>query len=346
MDILGIGNALLDIFGFSDEDIALALGLHPNRGAHVSGERLDELLIAVPTPILVSGGCVPNALKAAAFLGLDCAAVGCVGTEDREDDRWAKTFMEDLAESGVRTILERRTKATGRCLVLHMPGGMKSIACAPGAAPTLSAEQIDDALVSSARTVFVDGQTLRNRDVFEKITRSCGAAKVPLAIDVAAAEIVREKSAVIERLLAESGATVFLNEDEARALAVSLEKTVPLDLSGLAPRERADVIFSHYARSGSGEACIVVKRGEWGAECWTAAGKTEARTEPVRDPLDDTGAGDTFAGAFLATRLEGHTVAECLDAGNLAARACLSAPGTRLSKDDFAALARRFPRFS
>ncbi len=346
MDILGIGNALLDIFSFSDEDIALALGLHPNRSSHVPPERLDELLIAVPTPIPVSGGCVPNALKAASFLGLECAAVGCVGTEDREDDRWARSFMDDLAESGVRTILERRTKPTGRCLVLHMPGGMKSVACAPGAAPTLDAGQIDDALVSRARTVFVDGQTLRNRDVFEKITRACRVSKVPLAIDVAAADIVREKSAVIERLLAESGATVFLNEDEARALAVSLEKTVPVDLSGYAPNERADMVFSHYARSGSGTACIVVKRGERGAECWTAKGKTEAMTEPVRYPLDDTGAGDTFAGAFLAARLGCHSLAECLEAGNLAARACLSAPGTRLAKDDFAAIARRLSRLS
>jgi sugar/nucleoside kinase (ribokinase family) len=346
MDILGIGNALLDIFGFSDEDLALSLGLHPNRGTHVSPERLDELLLAIPNPIFVSGGTAANALKASAALGLDCAFVGCVGTEDREDDRWARLFTEDLSGARVQAILERRTIPTGRCLVIHMPGGMKSIACSPGAAPKINAEQITAELISKARQVFVDGQILRNPDVFASVDKLCRDTGVPLAVDVASADIARDKSAVIERLLAKSGATVFLNEDEGRALASALERTVPSDLSALSPDERCDVIFSHCVQAGPGKATIIVKLAERGVRCWSAEGKTEIEAEAVDHPLDDTGAGDTFAGAFLAARLRGLCLAECLETANLAARASLFAPGTRLETDSFDALKKRFPLFA
>ena len=137
MDILGIGNALIDIFCFSDDETALSLGLHPNQAIHVTSERLDELLLAVPSRISVSGGSASNTVKAAAALGASCAFVGCVGTEDRERDLWGQIFARELLSFGVQCVLENRTETSGRCLVLHMPGGLKSIACAPGAAPTL-----------------------------------------------------------------------------------------------------------------------------------------------------------------------------------------------------------------
>jgi len=344
MDILGIGNALLDIFSFSDEDLALRLALHPNRAAHVAPERLDELLLAVPNPIFVSGGTAGNALKAARLLGLSCAFVGCVGTEDREDDRWASLFASDLEASGVSLALERRTRATGRCLVIHMPGGMKSIACSPGAAPTIDPEQITQSLIKSASQIFVDGQTIRNREVFEKIERLCRELAVPLAVDVASADIARGECAAIARILSESGATVFLNEDEAFTLAAALEPTVPKGGKRRDAEETADAVFSFYARSGAGTATIVMKRGEHGARCWTAAGRDEAATEAVGIPLDDTGAGDVFAGAFLAARLAGLPTARSLEAGNEAARACISVPGSRLDPEAFASLHARLDR--
>jgi len=345
MDILGIGNALLDIFSFSDEDLALRLALHPNRAAHVAPERLDELLLAVANPIFVSGGTAGNALKAASLLGLSCAFAGCVGTEDREDDRWARLFAADLAASGVSLALERRTRATGRCLVIHMPGGMKSIACSPGAAPTIDPAQITPNLIQSASQVFVDGQTIRNREAFDRIERLCRELAVPLAVDVASADIARGECATIARILSESGATVFLNEDEAFALATALEPTITPHGERCNERhdaeETADAVFTFYARSGAGKATIVMKRGERGARCWTAAGREEAAAEAVSHPVDDTGAGDVFAGTFLAARLAGFPTAQSLEAANDAARTCLSVPGTRLDPEAFGELKAR-----
>lgn len=338
MDILGIGNALVDIFSFSDDETALALGLHPNHASHMEPGRLDELLIAVQSPIYVAGGTAANALKAASALGLSCAFVGCTGTEDRESDRWARMFCAELASFGVKALTESRSSTTGRCLVLHMPGTMKSIACAPGAAPSIKTEQITEELVASARVVFVDGQTLRNRDAFERISALCRERRVPLAVDVASTDIARGKSAEIARLFGDNDCILFLNEDEAVALAVALEPTVPGDRGILSEKACVEAVFSFYTRKTGYFPCIVMKLGEKGARLWSGGKAYEAPIDPVTNVIDDTGAGDVFAGAFLAAYLQSIPQAESLSFANRAARECLTIPGTRLDCDGFARL--------
>ena len=64
----------------------------------------------------------------------------------------------------------------------------------------------------------------------------------------------------------------------------------------------------------------------------------KASTDAIIHPLDDTGAGDTFDGAFLAAWLNEATLSECLTFGNATAREVLMVPGTRLDEQRFTEL--------
>jgi len=339
MDILGIGNALLDIFCFSDDELSLSLALHPNHAAHVSPERLDELLLAVRDPIFVSGGSASNSVKAASLLGADCAFIGCVGTEDRESDRWAALFRSELSAFGVRCRLESRNAPTGRCLVIHMPGSLKAVACAPGAAPSLQISQIEGDVIAQARVVLADGQVLRNADVFERIAALCLEHKVPLAVDIGSSDIARAFGPAIQKILTENDVILFVNGDASSLLALSLANTVPSDLGPETEEQFINSIFSFYTSRNHGFPIIVETRGKNGAKAWLA-GKTWIAdpTAPTDHPLDDTGAGDVFAGAFLTAFLRGLTPDRTLDFANAAAGKALHTPGTRLDRDDFAEL--------
>jgi sugar/nucleoside kinase (ribokinase family) len=125
----------------------------------------------------VSGGSAANAAKAAAALGFRCAFSVCVGSEDREADRWALAFERDLADYGVRCVLETRPKPTGRCLVIHMPGDLTSVACAPSAASLFRSGQVDD--LPEATFVLLDGQTLRNPELVSAAARLAGERARP-----------------------------------------------------------------------------------------------------------------------------------------------------------------------
>ena len=339
MDILGIGNALIDIFCFSDDETALSLGLHPNQATHVTSERLDELLLAVPSRISVSGGSASNTVKAAAALGASCAFVGCVGTEDRERDIWGQIFAKELVSFGVQCVLENRKETSGRCLIIHMPGGLKSIACAPGAAPTIHPEQITPTLITQAKIVHLDGQVLRNAAVTDRIVSLCKEHDILLTIDGASADIIHKYTDRILDILKHNDCILFLNDNEALALAKSLEEgTISADTGLQTADEYIDTVLSFLAPKKSHFPCIVQKKGSNGAKAWMKGLVYEASTDSISNPLDDTGAGDTVDGAFLAAWLNEATLEECLSFANEAAREVLMVPGTRLDEQAFTAL--------
>lgn len=337
MDILGIGNALLDIFWFSDDEMSLSLGLHPNKASHVSPERLDEILLAVPNPICVSGGSASNAVKAASALGAVAGFIGCTGTQDREIDQWANLFRDDLASFGVDCRLENRNGTSGRCLVIHMPGELKAIACAPGVAPSIRTEQIDAEYASLAKIILIDGQIFRNKALTDHIALLCRTHNIPLAIDIGSADIANEYCVAIAEFFKDTPILLFMNTLEAITSARTLEKRLPGNKEVLDEERCIDSIFSSYARTGS-YPCIIEKRGALGARLWQDGKRYEAKTDPASVVLDDTGAGDVFAGAFLRAFLLNMPIPEILNFANKAAREALSIPGTNLDRDRFTAL--------
>lgn len=354
MDILGIGNALLDIFWFSDDESALALGLHPNASAHMESGRLDELMLAIPAPIFVSGGSASNSVKASSALGVETSFIGCTGTEDRECDRWARLFADDLSSFGVRCELESRNASTGRCLVIHMPGNLKSIACAPGVAPELSPEQITENILTKAKIVLLDGQTLWNEEVASHVIALCEKLGLQLALDAGSADVVRNNEKLLLSALSgrnapdKSRTILFMNDDEALALALSLGAPIPTD--GVAKNAAAtigdvdayiDRVFSSFTGERKNSPCIVHKRASRGARAWQDGECTDAPTTPADAVLDDTGAGDTFNGAFLAATLKKLPLKSCLAFANEVARTTLSVPGSRFDLDAFSELRQK-----
>lgn len=350
MRIAGIGNALLDLFWFPDTEAAPVLGLHPNSTVHTDPDRMDELLLGVPAPIQVSGGSAANALKAASLLGEDCVFFGCLGSFEREYDPWAKAFLADLSDYGVRAVCEGRGSQTGRCLVINMPGRLASIACAPGAAPSFRLHQIDRDQYTQADWVFIDGQVLRNEAFFDSVVRDCRAAGIKIAVDAASRMLAHEHAHAFRKLLAGGNAVVFANEDEATALAGSLADIIP-GIPRVPDRDAlVHTVFSCLTREGGSREdetnalpCIVEKRGEKGARAWSNGEVYEAAAPVIHWPLDETAAGDTFEGAWLSAIGAGLSMQQALEFSNRAAVLALGVPGSRLDKDAFRRLKEERP---
>jgi ribokinase len=347
MDILGIGNALLDIFWFSDDESALSLGIHPNHASHISPARLDEILLAVPNPIFVSGGSASNAMKAAAELGMNASFIGCLGMENRETDQWGEIFAADLAAAGVHCHFQRKNRPTGRCLVIWMPGGMKSIACAPSAATGLRAEDIDPAFVAQAKTILLDGQILRNAEVANHVAILARTHEIPLAIDMASRDIATTCTDTLAELLEKNKVTLLMNEDEAESFARAIEPSLGSLRKKMADfadeRDPVNGVFSALTAKDDHYPCIVEKRGARGARAWTAGKRYVAETERVEAVLDDTGAGDVFDGAFLTALLREADIPGALAFANRVARGTLRVPGTRLDPDEITSAREYLP---
>lgn len=116
----------------------------------------------------------------------------------------------------------------------------------------------------------------------------------------------------------------FPNLEEARLL-------VGLD----APDEIADAFLS------AGVKCVVLKLGGKGCLVKTASQRYEVPAYPHANCIDTTGAGDTFAAAFIAGLLEGKSLLHCAAQANAAASVCVESLGATTAKLDRNVIAER-----
>ena len=238
----------------------------------------------VDEAVLVLGGSGAIVAAGAARLGLRVAMAGCVG-----DDVLGRAMLDALA--GVDVDAVRRVDApTGVSVGLARPGD-RAVLTALGALAELRAEDVPAALLASARWVHVASPFLQPALDVEAIAgRAAGTTSLDPGWDPREAWDV-----------AWSGFDVLLpNAQEARRLA---------------GEEDVDTAARRLAAEGP---TVVVKLGAEGAAAVDSSatpGTVLRAAAPHVEPVDATGAGDSFDAGFIAARLAGNGVAEALALG-------------------------------
>jgi len=331
-ELVGIGNALVDVFAAVDEELGPFLGIHPGSAVHVDQRRLAEILAVLKDAVPVAGGGAANICKLAAQLDVRTAFVGCVGsTPDGEADPFARRFEDELAAAGVALRLSRGSAATGACAVIRLPGGANAVAACPGAALELRVGDIAEDQIRDARVVVLDGFILNRQEIVDHVIRLADRHGTIIALDVSSVAIAALRAADIAAYARAHPLILFMNEKETEAFCRALHDGAGDEYDPYAPLRSltADDLFP----------IIAVKRGERGAMVFAGGGVHTAPASAAL-PFDATGAGDAFAAAFLAAWIRGKSLARCAYLGNRLAREVLRVPGTRLEKDRL----RRFAR--
>ena len=138
-------------------------------------------------------------------------------------------------------------------------------------------------------------------------------------------------------LRAATGARIYLDLQEGylagnEALLLTLVPTcdvfLPSEVEAVALAGTRDLGQAIRLFAGLGPSVVVIKRGERGCLVLDAASGTVEEVPAERvEPVDATGAGDAFCGAFAAAHLQGASPVESARAGAAAARTCVSGPG-------------------
>jgi sugar/nucleoside kinase (ribokinase family) len=302
MEIVGIGNALMDVIAFVDEAYAPKLGFHNNAVLHFERSRLDPILADLPDASVSPGGGVANTLRAAAYLGAKAAFAGMVG-----EDQFGARYEEELAASGVESLLSRSGAGTGVYCALIRPDGGRTLLVAPGAALDISLEPPREALFRPGALLYLECFLLSDRPFFMECLRRARAAGMEIAMDLASRALTAANREFILAILPDYCDVLLANEDEFIALV------------GMPLREGLE-FFADW------DIEIVVKRAEMGA-VWSKGGRVFS--SPVREmrPVDETGAGDAFAAGFLYGRSLGLAPERRLRLGNRVAEEILGVPG-------------------
>jgi len=333
VDLLCVGNAIVDVFARDEGGIALRYGLcEPVQ--HIEIEKLKALLCElgvaneVDDTVAVSGGGAANAAKIASLLGAKVNFTGAIG-----EDRFGRLFEEDLKSAGVETLLTKKSSPTGLCLVLRTADGTR-VAASPSAALELSESDIDAEELRKAKVVVIDGFMLARRGLVRRLLALAEQHGAAAAIDLGSAAIAADEAAGIAAYVAPNVAFgarqhpffLFMNEEEAAAFHNTLNRPA-------AAFDQTQGFFKAFTE-GNPLLVIVVKLGRRGAVCFAGGDCFPAGTEAV-EPVESTGAGDAFCGGFLAAWARGKSLGECAALGNRAARVVLDAAGTKVDKNAF-----------
>ena len=310
MQILGIGNALVDVMTLIDNDNILEKFALPKGSMQLVDGEISALIKSGTSDYkrnLVSGGSAANTIHGLAMLGLTTGFIGSIGKDDTGD-----FFETDMKRAGVKTFLSRRNSVTGTAVAFISPGSERTFATHLGAAVELEASDLKDRYFSGYDILYIEGYLIFNKALVESACRIAKKNNMKIALDLASYNVVDEKLADFKEIIENYIDIVFANEEEA------------MSFTGLSPIEAlksismlCDIAVIKIGQEGS-----LVKRGEKVIKIGTI---------PVQC-IDTTGAGDLYASGFLYGYAKGLSLEMCGKFGSVLAGHVIEIVGARMDE--------------
>src|ERR1041384_6862308 len=153
-DVLGIGNAIVDVIARTEDDFLVKHGMSKGAMALIDEPRAEAIYAAMGPAIEISGGSAANTIAGVASFGARAAFVG-----KGKDDTLGKAFAHDIRATGVpsATPAAEDGPSTARCYVLVTPDGERTMNTYLGAAQNLTPADLDAQQIASARWGYLEG---------------------------------------------------------------------------------------------------------------------------------------------------------------------------------------------
>ena len=321
IDVIAIGNAIVDVMAPADEAQIEALGLAKGGMTLVDADRARALYDAMGPAREISGGSAANTLAGLAALGARCAFIGQVA-----DDQFGRVFGHDIRAGGIDFATPARgpQPPTAQCLIFVTPDGQRTMNTFLGASQFLPAEALDESAIAAARVLYLEGYLWdpeEPRRAMRKAIAAARAAGREVAFTLSDSFVIARHGDDF-RALIEAGEIdiLFANEHELASL------------TGIADFDEAMAALAGKVPT------LVVTRSEKGAHAVSRGEEAHVPAEPMAQVVDTTGAGDLFAAGFLFGHVRDLPLAACLRLGAICAAEVISHYGAR-PEADLAALA-------
>ncbi|MBV9815156.1 MAG: adenosine kinase [Alphaproteobacteria bacterium] len=311
LDVVGIGNAIVDVIANAEDAFLAREGLVKGTMALIDAERADALYQMMGPAIEASGGSAGNTMAGLASLGGTGAYIGKV-----HDDLLGQIYRHDITAAGVRFETPAATSGPGtaRCLILVTPDGQRTMNTYLGACVELGPADIDPDVIAAAQVTYLEGYLFDPplaQEAFRKAAAIAHSAGRRVALSLSDPFCVGRHRAAFRDLVDGHVDILFANEAE----ICSLYETD--DFGAAAAAVRGHVAIAALTRSSAGSVILAA-----GAEHRVAAA-------PVARVVDTTGAGDLYASGFLYGLTRALPLPICAEIGSLCAAEIISHFGAR-----------------
>jgi len=311
LDVIGIGNALVDVLSHADESLLARQGLVKGTMHLVDEARAGALYAAMGPGVEMSGGSAANTVVGVASFGGRAHYVGKV-----RDDQLGEVFGHDLRATGVGYDTLRATSGppTGRCLILVTPDAQRTMGTFLGASVRLGPDDIDKGLIARGKILYLEGYLFdppAAQEAFRAAAAIAHAAGRKVALTLSDPFCVdRHREAFLD-LVEHHVDILFANEAEICALY----QVGDFDAALARVRGRCEV--AALTRSAKGSVLV-------------GGGRVHVVTaNPVDAVVDTTGAGDLYAAGVLYGLSQGLDLPTCGRLGSLAAAEVIAHVGAR-----------------
>jgi sugar/nucleoside kinase (ribokinase family) len=312
LDVLCIGNAIVDIIASCDEAFLVDNGIIKGAMNLIDAERAELLYSRMGPAVEASGGSAGNTAAGIASFGGRAAYFGKVS-----QDGLGKIYAHDIRAQGVAFDTKPLTgqPPTARSMIFVTPDGERSMNTYLGACVELGPEDVEPEKAAAAKVTYFEGYLWDPPRAKEAIRMTATIAhKAGREVSMTLSDsfcVDRYRDEFLDLMRSGTVDIVFANSHEIKSLyqTSSFEEALA--------QIRKDCRIAAVTRSEKGS--VIVK----GDETFVI------KPTEISELVDTTGAGDLYASGFLHGYTQGLDLTRCGDLGSLAAGLVIQQIGPR-----------------
>ena len=311
--ILGIGNAIVDVFVKVDDDFLLKNNLIKGSMKLLEKQEFESLKSTIKIEKIEAGGSVANTMVGIAYLGGHPSFIGKVNS-----DEFGDIYKKSLQKINVNFLYSEKEEnlPTGASIIFITPDSERTMCTYLGISSQLSKEDINEDYIKDYEIIFLEGYLWDkgiSEEMFKHLIQLAKKNNVKIAMSLSDIFCVTRHREDFFKLLKNDLNILIGNENEINEL---MQKNSLLD--------SMNELKNIYK-------LIIITRSENGSVAVLNNEITNCESTKVEKVLDLTGAGDLFAAGFLKEYLDKSDIKKCLQTGsNLAAKIILKI-GARLN---------------
>ena len=311
--ILGIGNAIVDVFVKVDDDFLLKNTLTKGSMKLIEKQEFESLKNTIKIEKIEAGGSVANTMAGIAYLGGHPSFIGKVNS-----DEFGNIYKKSLQKINVNFLYSEKKEnlPTGASIIFITPDSERTMCTYLGISSLLSKEDINEDYIKDYEIIFLEGYLWdkgMSEEMFKHVINLAKKNNVKIAMSLSDIFCVTRHREDFFKLLKNDLNILIGNENEINEL---MQKNNLLDSMNELKNINKLIIIT---RSENGSVTVLNKE------------ITNCESAKVEKVLDLTGAGDLFAAGFLKEYLDKSNIKKCLQTGSNLAAKIIQKVGARLN---------------
>ena len=281
LDVIGIGNAMVDAFILSTKEEVEKNKLNRDSMNLIDEQLKNQLHNNYSIKEMVGGGSVGNSMFGITSFGGNGSFIGKI-----KDDKVGKYLQQDMVQEGLRFPLGFTSPdvSTGCCTIFVEEDGTRTMCTYLGAGTLISPEDIKEEDIKNHQIAYLEGYLWDNekaKKAMKKMVDICKTDHQKIAFTLSDLFCVDRHRNSFKELIANDVDILFGNQDEFSAMVNSKN----LDDGITYAKSLNNLSVLTLAEKGS----LIIANNE----------VIEIAAESVNKVVDTTGAGDLYAAGFL-----------------------------------------------